>query len=55
LYKENEKGNPIKNILGFGKETVVPRLQKISNTEFRIQPIKKAKSPYDKQVRKTIQ
>ena len=55
LYKENEKGHPDKNILGFEKETVLPRLQRIWNTEFRIQPIGKAKPPYQKQVRKTLE
>jgi hypothetical protein len=49
LYKGNEKGQPIKNILGVAKQTILPLLQRIWNTEFRIQPIEKAKPPYDKQ------
>jgi hypothetical protein len=42
LDKENEKGHPVRNILGFAKERVLPRLQRVWNTEFRIQPIGKA-------------
>jgi hypothetical protein len=55
LNKENEKENPIKNKLGAAKETILPCLQKFLNTEFRIQPTGKAKSPSHKQVRKTTQ
>jgi hypothetical protein len=44
-----------RDTLGVAKETILPRGQKILNTEFRIQPTGKAKPPYDKQVRKTIQ
>jgi hypothetical protein len=48
-------GHPIENILGFANESVLPGFHRILNTDFRIEPIEKAKSPYDKQVRKTIQ
>jgi hypothetical protein len=55
LYKENEKGHPIKNILGAGKETIPPPLQRILNKEFRIQAVGKVKPLYDKEVKETIQ
>jgi hypothetical protein len=46
----NEKGLSIKNILGVAKETILPRVQRILNTEFVIQRVGKAKPGDDKQV-----
>ena len=48
IKKENDEGHPIKNILAFAKETILPRLQRIVNTEFRIQGGEKAKTPDEK-------